>query len=75
MVPVSHSGQDQLAEVAEEELEGLTLCRRRGRQASPDVAGTRRRRDRKGGDPAEVIGDPVYQRMAVAAELVGLHRP
>ena len=73
MLPVRHSRQDDLREVAEDAVEVFGINRRQGREFSENV--TRCDRGLHGPlfDMLEVVGHPVDQLMRVAAELCYLH--
>jgi hypothetical protein len=74
MLPVREAGQDDPVEVGEDRLEALGRLGRRG--AQPGAYGARLDAGHDGvlGGPGAVVGDPVDDLVAEAAELLGVHR-
>ena len=76
MVPMRHAGDDQLAEVVEQRGERLALgwegrSGRRRRMSPGRTSGV----TGSVADAAQVVGHPVHQLVAMAAEFFGVHRP
>jgi hypothetical protein len=73
VLPVRQPGQDHALEVAEDGLEALRLDRRRRRQLRPDVARRNPRHHGQAGGALTIVGHPVDDLMAQAAEFLGGH--
>ena len=72
-LPVRDAGQDDLVEVADDVLERLAGLRSALRQGRRYLAGLHLGQDRQRLHPLLVVGDPIDQLMATAAELLGGH--
>ena len=72
-LPVGDAGKDEALDVAENLVERLALLRRMLREPRADLAGLNAREHREAFDAGIVIGNPVHDRVALAAEFVGGH--
>src|SRR5687767_4920949 len=73
MVPVCQCRNDHALEIAQDVVERFALFGRGGRKGAPHVAGRYTRQDGIPIGAGEVLGDPVDEAVAVAAEFVGVH--
>ena len=73
VLPVGQAGDDDPIEVGEHRVEGLGLGRGVGGELVAHPAGLRRGGDGEPLDPLEVVGDPVDERVALLAEVLGGH--
>ena len=73
VLPVGQAGDDDPIEVGEHGVEGLGLGRGVGGELVAHPAGLGRGGDGEPLDPLEVVGDPVDERVALLAEVLGGH--
>jgi hypothetical protein len=70
-LPVRDAGKDDALDVAENLVEGFALFRRVGRQLRANFSRLHSRQNREALDAGLVVGDPVHDGVALAAELLG----